>query len=229
MVAGPSIPPSFFYRNQSSLSALISLHRDYLKTSGWLESKIHQRSQRSGRPIPWFTYSALHFLDSLDLSETRVLEIGGGASSLYWEGRAATVVTLESPGPWADAIEEEFTKPSSTLVRAEIGAEEFPPDTLAGLVALMKDAEVVVVDGGNRAAFLEMAALVPLNLLVVDNSDRSDLASSISALQSKGWIRLPFGGLGPLNSYGWETSIFFRSVAELRKLQGEEELFDRHS
>ena len=37
---------------------------------------------REGRPIPWYTYPAIEYLASLDLSGMKVLEYGSGNSSL---------------------------------------------------------------------------------------------------------------------------------------------------
>lgn len=41
---------------------------------------------KDGNPIPWYTYPAIEFLNSLDFSSKNVFEYGTGNSTLWWGG-----------------------------------------------------------------------------------------------------------------------------------------------
>jgi hypothetical protein len=86
---------SHFYRDTTPFDDLVAIHRGYLSSSGWLESKRVNRSVAHGKLVPWITFPALHFLESLDLSDTTVLEIGSGASTHWLVERAAGVISYE--------------------------------------------------------------------------------------------------------------------------------------
>jgi hypothetical protein len=48
-------------------------------------------------------------------------------------------------------------------------------------------------------------------VIVWDNSDWEDqFAAGLAFLKARGFAHLDFGGIGPLNGYGWCTSIFYR-------------------
>lgn len=49
-----------------------------LRAQGWQQSLGAVPVDGAGRPIPWLSYSAIRFLDSLDLTTSRVLEYGSG-------------------------------------------------------------------------------------------------------------------------------------------------------
>ena len=53
-----------------------------------------------GDPVLWMTYSAIDFLESLDLSACRVFEYGSGGSTLFWQKRCASIVSVEHFSPW---------------------------------------------------------------------------------------------------------------------------------
>jgi hypothetical protein len=70
-----------------------------------------------------------------------------------------------------------------------------------------------VIDGRDRVNCTKasLGALKPDGSIVFDNSDRSDYESGYSFLQANEFRRLDFWGMGPINSYGWCTSVFYRT------------------
>ena len=86
---------SHFYRDTTPFDDLVAIHRGYLSSSGWLESKRVNRSVAHGELVPWITFPSLHYLASLDLSDRTVLEIGSGASTHWFAERAASVISYE--------------------------------------------------------------------------------------------------------------------------------------
>ena len=47
-----------------------------------------------GNKIPWYTYSAIEFLNNLDFSEKSMFEFGSGTSSIYWAKKANEVISI---------------------------------------------------------------------------------------------------------------------------------------
>jgi hypothetical protein len=54
-------------------------------------------------------------------------------------------------------------------------------------------------------------------IIVFDNSDRVEYQDAYDFLKSLGFVSIDFSGLGPLNPYGWSTSIFFKSLTALNR------------
>jgi len=78
--------------------------------------------------------------------------------------------------------------------------------------------DVIVVDGMARCLCLFAAAewVADGGLIILDNSDRWQYnALQEYLMRARGFKRIDFQGLGPLNIYGWTTSIFFRNDAFL--------------
>lgn len=63
-----------------------------------------QHRDADGMVLPWYVKSFLDELVTWDLSDKKVLELGGGASTLWWNKRAMEVITIESSREWAEAI-----------------------------------------------------------------------------------------------------------------------------
>ena len=74
---------------------------------------------------------------------------------------------------------------------------------------------VVVVDGVARSLCLYIAAHVISHdgVIILDNSDRWQYNEAQLYLVDKlGFKRIDFSGLGPINTFGWTTSMFFKTT-----------------
>lgn len=58
--------------------------------------KLQKPIDRSGNPMPWFTYPAIEYLDSLDLSKANVFEWGSGNSTAYLASRCSSIESVQS-------------------------------------------------------------------------------------------------------------------------------------
>lgn len=63
-----------------------------------------RRDPSNGLVLPWYTKSFLDELVTWELGDKVVLELGGGASTLWWNKKAAEVLTIESSRQWAESI-----------------------------------------------------------------------------------------------------------------------------
>lgn len=243
------LPGSTFHSDQSNSDLLRMVTEQYLTESGFLESVLTRRPQRNGLPIPWFTFSAVDFISSLDLGGKRILEIGSGFSTLYWAKSGLVGISLECDEAWYEliksslnegflnaielvkivgsdelpvhSIRESLDKTWLTKLNQRIG-NEFKEETeeffaskqnlLPSLTRYLPEAELVIIDGVARNICLMLAAeLSPQSaLIILDNSDRLEYATGQEFLTSRGWKAMRFKGLGPLNPYEWETTIFSR-------------------
>lgn len=62
------------------------------------------RDPVTGLVFPWYTKPFLDELVTWELGDKTVLELGGGASTLWWNKKAGEVLTIESSRQWAEAI-----------------------------------------------------------------------------------------------------------------------------
>jgi hypothetical protein len=76
------------------------------------------------------------------------------------------------------------------------------------LTAELDDFDLVFVDGGVRNLVLGIISRSNYDgLIVVDNSDAGSIAPGLAFLRER-WSEIPFRGLGPINPYESQTSVF---------------------
>jgi hypothetical protein len=191
-------------------SALDLIRHSAIVERGWLMSRRRGLPVDSdGAPIPWYTYSTIAFLVSRLPSDIDVFEYGCGYSTLWWMRRAISVVSVEHAGPWAETIRV-LANPNVRLIEVSSEQEE---DYVNTIESCGKKFDVVVVDGENRESCLKIAPnhLKPDGIVILDNSERPAYRDGICHLCSKGFRRVDFIGMGPINTYDWMTSIFYRN------------------
>lgn len=82
-----------------------NLERMFCGPSGWARSMAEQVPVRAdGRPLPWFTYGAIEFLERVARHTDRVFEYGAGYSTLWWQDRVRSVTSVEHDGEWIERI-----------------------------------------------------------------------------------------------------------------------------
>lgn len=219
------------------------LRRDYLRTSGWLESAERRLPVRDGQPLPWFTYGAIDFLSRAITPDLSVFEYGGGNSTLWWSGQVRHVSTVEHDRDFTRYLTEQT--PTNLDIRClEDGAEipvslqdmaaaapqlhepERTPKALrSGQINLGFEAyalsllnpiepphDIVVIDGmaRNLCTWAAIQHFRRRGFIVFDNSDRDTYQTAYDMLADSGYRRIDFWGLGPINPYGWCTSVFYQ-------------------
>jgi hypothetical protein len=85
---------------------LFWLHRNYLRTTGWLDSMNSEVSEKHNVPIPWITYPAFKFLSNLRLDKLDVLEIGSGASTFYFSRECKSVTSFEDDLEYSNRVKK---------------------------------------------------------------------------------------------------------------------------
>jgi len=155
----------------------------------------------TGNPLPWYTFSAIGYLDSLDLHGARVLEFGSGSSTRYWEQRGGTVVAVEHNVEWYRRMRPSLSPRTNYILATD-------EETYVAPVDADQRFDVIVIDGIHRRRCVESALRFRAEggIVVLDNSDwMPELAAR---LRSGGLIQVDLAGFGPLLSHAWTTSVF---------------------
>jgi predicted O-methyltransferase YrrM len=189
--------------------------RGRITLSGLIRLPAARRRARRGivPERPWIVPAAIGWLRRRIRRRWRVLELGGGRSTVWFARRAGDVLAFEDDPVWVGWARERITAQglSGAEIR-ELPVERFVPE----LERLEGDRfDLVVVDflespEANRvdAVRAARAKVRPGGLLLLDDSDRPAYAGAYELL--RGWRERRFVGVKD----GWpevcETAIFRR-------------------
>jgi len=77
----------------------------YMREKGWYVSvKENEPVDLLGRPLPWYTYPSIKYLENHLKNDHVVLEFGSGNSSLWYAERVKKIVSLETDYEWFTKI-----------------------------------------------------------------------------------------------------------------------------
>jgi len=191
--------------------ALLPFHQARI-TGQWRSAWAGVPLASDGRVLAWYTRPIVDLLDRRDYAGKRVLEFGGGYSTVFWCQRGADVTTLEGDADWFGRIGELVQPYTPRLYLIDEPLTRFP-DAL-----LSEHFDVVVVDGLDRARGAQLAArlVAPDGAIIVDNSEGSwsktgrDEFPVLDALGPGEFQRVDFHGHGLGVFKPSCTSVFFR-------------------
>ena len=197
------------------VSALLPKGTNSFQTTGWINSVIKGRPlDVNDNPIPWFTYPAIDFLESVLDSKWNVFEWGSGNSTKWWSRKCASVTAVESNPSWHAEVSRNLPQ-NATVILAE-NKESY---TQAICNQPNQSFDIVVVDGDHRNECVKscLKVLPQSGMVVFDNSDRHTYNVGIRQLKDAGFYRIDFWGLIPSYAYRNCTSIFFRNPEILNR------------
>ena len=169
----------------------------------WRTCFTHRPTDRRGNPIPWFTYSALEYLEGIDLTEMSVFEFGCGNSTRYWSTRARSVVAIEDNPSWADEVRGKLGE-NASIVIVQLLAD------YAAAIALNRESyDLIIIDGTDRLGCAREidGRLRDGGFVILDDADEHVEAAAV--LRAYDLIEVDFAGFSPVNSYTKTTSFFF--------------------
>jgi len=149
--------------------------------------------------IPWYTYPAIEYLLSIDLSEMDVFEYGCGNSTEFWSKVARKVISVEDNEEWYNKLISKSIKNSQIKLIKE-------KDSYVSSVKDI-DADICVIDGSYRLSCSKAIQDREYIMVILNNSDWHTAARNTLDTY-KCYVRIDFNGFGPKNSYTWTTSIY---------------------
>lgn len=177
---------------------------------------------KNDEPIPWYTYSAIEYLNQFDFSKSSIFEYGCGYSSLYWSRCAKKIVSVENNIEWANRIIQ--------MDKSNLSVKYKREDDMYGYVnSILEEAEfydVIIIDGLYRDKCAENAVkkIAKNGIIILDNSDRAnydlEYMRAAECLKQLDFIQVDFHGIGPLNNYAWTTSMYISRAFDLKRKEG---------
>jgi len=225
---------------KSGYVTLIQALKTVLKKIGWLtildnKSKhspryhylrsllaIHQLDDMIQLDVPWWTYSAISFIEQFiqTLPPTvTVFEYGSGASTLWLAKRLGQVISVEHDSTWYQQLKSKITDPNIELLLKQPSkangtsiyrSVKMPHYNFAEYVDAIKayptQFDIIIIDGRCRNDCLRVALpyLKPEGIIIFDNSNRQRYQSALK--QSKLCIKR-FKGRVPGSPLPSETAI----------------------
>ena len=195
--------PDYIWRQLNCFNALAQIY-------GQLNSMEHKASiDGNGRPIPWYTYPTIEYLNNLDFLEKRVFEWGSGNSSLWWATRCREIVAVESDRGWYDKVNS---------IKSHIGGSFHDYRLCEDLELYVNhhdivNSHIVIIDGTHRipcAGFFLSKLAEPNNfeILIYDNADWQPEVLAILNQKLRDWVQVDFHGFGPINDFTTTTTVF---------------------
>lgn len=180
-----------------------------IRTGHWRSSLTGKIVDRHGKPIPWYSYPMIEFLSQRDFRGARVLEFGGGHSTLWWLSEGADVVTIEENAKWCEWIRNRTTDAPAEIHHMPYDITSRDMGAVASFLSGRGETfDIVVVDGHLRpeAAVLSAEWLTSDGSMIIDNFD----ADSFRDVLSRPGCRLvEFTGPGANGSRPWTTALLF--------------------
>lgn len=131
------------------------------------------RDPSTGLVFPWYTRSFLDELATWDLSDKAVLEIGMGASTIWWNKKAKWVTAWDMNSDWYYAVTKhmDFTKSTSFIPQEGkiIEAMKNTMDVECFDIAIVDCEPIEYRDNCTQAA---LQYLKPGGRLIIDNWDQ---------------------------------------------------------
>ena len=174
---------------------------EVMPADAWLRLPLTliERVIAADKERPWIVPSAIGALERMVRKEWRVLEVGAGASTLWWAKRVSHLTSLETDAGWHRELE----------LKLDTDLRLVSPDSLLAEMKSLPEGsfDIVVVDNsGDRMGPLSLAALLARagGWIMLDNSDRYAQADRVLS----GWSVRRFVGVPPKPLTAQETSLY---------------------
>lgn len=173
---------------------------------------------KHGNPIPWFTYPAIEFISQFSMKEKMIFEWGSGNSSLFFGERAKRVISIETDKDWYEHVKRQLLD-SNYLVISDIN--KYPQEIRQFNTCF----DLIIIDGPRRydCCCEAINHIERGGIIILDNSDWHP--KSCQYLRDSGFIQIDMSGYGPVNSYTWTTSFFFKENHAFPLISGKQPMW----
>ena len=186
--------------------------------SGHFRSSLAEKAlSRKGEPLPWYTYPCIDLLRFQDFNGKKVLEFGGGQSTLWWAARADKVVTIETDSAWHAHLVK--IMPANVDLHFVSGEESgaFLAAVKTVLEACVADSfDIIVIDAEYRGELvaLSLEKLAHGGAIICDDAESYPFYENSHHLDIQ---RVDFFGYSPGVVLPHCTSVMFRNACFLFK------------
>lgn len=184
--------------------------RIFLKPKGWFESRfLRTPIDGDANPVPWFTYSSIHFINQkLKLKPMRVFEFGSGNSTIWFSSRVESIISIEDSADFYSKMLKKF----KSIDNITYESKELNKNYNQKILEYENEFDVIVIDGRERVQCVKnsIKALKRDGVIIFDNSDRIRYEESYKFLEQNQFRKIEFKGIGPIGHSEWQTSIFYR-------------------
>lgn len=182
--------------------------RSELKENGWFRSfRTKQSLDSNGKPIPWYPYCMIDFLEDRLTEDLSVFEYGAGNSTLWFAKKASKVTSVEDDKMWMDILSQRIRE-NTVIYHEDVNSSDYVNKP----VLLKEKFDVIVVDGRRRVECIQNSydSLTDRGVLILDNSDRSSYDVGRNFLRNAGFREIQLSGIPPIIPMKTSTSIFYR-------------------
>jgi len=196
--------------NIAKVRALLSFGvKGYLAETGWFEAfETRSAIDKSGKPLPWVTYSFIDFIQDRISKSHSIFEFGSGNSTLFYAERASSVAAVEHDEKWyskmmrlkPENVELIFQPLESTGIYSRVPLQ------------LNHKFDIIIIDGRDRVNCCQntLNALSEKGVVVLDDSEREMYRQGVDFFLSNGFKHISFSGVSPGLFYRKATSVFYR-------------------
>jgi FkbM family methyltransferase len=192
-------------------SKLLSEHQNsYLRSIGWFESLISRESVTLNGAIPWVTYPFIHFIYKRIKSDFKIFEYGSGNSTLWLSRIAKFVTSVEHDIKWHKKMKPLLPKNVDYIHHDLVYGGDYSKEILKQ--KYRKKFDIAFIDGRDRVNCIKnsLNAINNKGVIVLDNAEREYYNEGSDFLIEKGFKRIDFIGMGPINIEAWSTAVFYR-------------------
>jgi precorrin-6B methylase 2 len=184
--------------------------KKHLIPKGWFESRyLHQPLDENKKPIPWFTYSSIHFISKkLKIRPMTVFEYGSGNSTLWFSSRVEKIISIENDMIFYKKMQNEMDAQKNITYKLKSIENNY-----ASQILKYKDTfDILIIDGRERVQCVKncFSALKKDGIIIFDNSDRAKYNEAYDLIEKNKFKKIEFKGLGPVSHIEWQTTIFYR-------------------
>jgi predicted O-methyltransferase YrrM len=183
----------------------------------YLSSGPFSEKSPLGRGLPWFSLSAIHFLDSFVSKSMNVFEYGSGGSTVYFANRAGSITSTEDNKNWLARVQTELAASGIANVALQYrpfdfhGAEDFKQSEYLHFIP-DRSFDIIVIDGTEEdipvrptCFYHAESKVAPGGIIVVDDSWRYPELRSLNHAKS---FR-EFRSIGPCRPGVTSTDVYF--------------------
>jgi hypothetical protein len=194
-----------------SILRLLCDKRSFVYLEGYLKSLVALSPVgKDNAPLPWFTYSAISFLQERLNPDLEVFEYGCGNSTLYFQSKVKTITSVEHDDRWRELIRPKIN--SAKVFLLSISIDESNNEYVDSIMKSGTKYDIVIVDGRRRVQCFEKAlgAIKDDGIIIVDDADRPEYSAIFAMGETADLSYLRFRGLRPSSCFFDSTVIFYK-------------------